>query len=132
MGAFMLGRGYSATAVYYMQVISGAAHSLLLLLFLQETLPTDQREPFRGFRCAPNELSGLSLRPLPPHPTAWQESVCLHDAVPSRAQAVDALRLLRPGLLCGRREPERHRADVDQERVRDDSHSTFFACLPSC
>ena len=52
MGAFMLGRGYSATAVYYMQVISGAAHSLLLLLFLQETLPTDQREPFRGFRCA--------------------------------------------------------------------------------
>ena len=58
MGAFMLGRGYSATAVYYMQVISGAAHSLLLLLFLQETLPTDQREPFRGFRCASNELSG--------------------------------------------------------------------------
>ena len=61
MGAFMLGRGYSATAVYYMQVISGAAHSLLLLLFLQETLPTDQREPFRGFRCASNELSGPKL-----------------------------------------------------------------------
>ena len=68
MGAFMLGRGYSATAVYYMQVISGAAHSLLLLLFLQETLPTDQREPFRGFRCAQRTV--WLLRPLPPHPAA--------------------------------------------------------------
>ena len=119
MGAFMLGRGYSATAVYYMQVISGAAHSLLLLLFLQETLPTDQREPFRGFRCA-HELSGSCGHCHHTRLRVAQEPVRVCDAIPSRAQALDALRLLRPGLLRGRRQSERHRADVDQERVRDE------------
>lgn len=50
MGAAMLGRGFTPSAVYYMQVFSGLIHSVLLAAFLQETLPTNERAPCSGLK----------------------------------------------------------------------------------